>query len=137
MESFGGKFVKRFVAWMLVVLVSLPWAAIPTARATACAMPSAKAVESCAYCAPSAASVGAGERLEAGCCRFLPNQESTPAQAGSIGSAPKPQQTPDAATGVLASMSLGEPLAAVARDLSPRADSPPLVSPTRTTHLLL
>ena len=137
MKFFGGKFVKRFVASMLVVLMGLPWAAIPAARATACAMPSAKAVESCAYCAPSAASAGAGARLEAGCCRFLPNQESIPAQAGSVGSSPKPRQTPEAATPVLASAALSNPLAALAQEVPPLPDSPPLVSPTRTTHLLL
>ena len=137
MEPLEGKSVKRFVSLMLVVLVSLPWAAFPAARATACAMPSAKAVESCAYCAPSDASAGASAQLGVGCCRFLPNHESTPAQASSVGSTPKPQLTPDLATAALDFTALGKPLAAHARAHESRADSPPLVSPTRTTHLLL
>ena len=129
--------MKRFVVSILIVLVSLPWAAFPAARATACPMPGAKAIESCAYCAPSGAPTTAAARLQAGCCRFLPNQDSTPAQGSSLGSTPKPIQSPQVAANIPGMPAVGSPLVLSARALGKFAHAPPLASPTRVTHLLL
>ncbi|HEU4724924.1 MAG TPA: hypothetical protein VFU59_06445 [Candidatus Eisenbacteria bacterium] len=129
--------MKRFVSLLLVVLVGLPWSAVPAARATACAMPGAKAIETCSYCAPPAPTSNAGARLEAGCCRFAPNQEATPAQAGSIVSSPKPLQALPIATLEPGRSASDSPLLAATRAIVPPYSAPPPVSPTRTTHLLV
>ena len=128
--------LKRLVALGLIVLVSLPGGALPTTQATACAMQTAMTVESCDYCVPTAANDTA-PTLEAGCCRYLPNSEATPAQAGSVGSTPRPAQTPDIAAIVPGISAVGEPPCVQIRALRARAESPPSASSTKTTHLLL
>ena len=129
--------VKRFVALLLVVLVGLPSLAFAPSKPAACAMPGEKAAASCDYCVPAAPLADAGARFEAGCCRFLPNQESTQAQAGSVGATPKPHHAPDAAAMIPGISVPGAPLGLALRAPGTLADSPPLASPTRTTHLLL
>lgn len=129
--------MKRFVAFLLIVVVGIPWTAFSAARGEACPVPLTPAAPACSYCAPVVSAVSAGPSLEASCCRFLPTSESIPAQAGSIGVTPRPLQSPDLAAMIptIDGKSISAVPAARARDA--RGASPPHASPTRTTHLLL
>jgi len=131
--------VKRIVAILLIALVGVPWTEFLAAKGEACSMPRtiAASAEACSYCAPAASAESAIPTLEAGCCRFLPTPESVSAQAGSIGVAPKPLQSPDFAAAISAIDGVSIPAAPAARDHDACRASPPHASSTRTTHLLL
>ena len=127
--------MKRFVVALLIALVGMPWSAIPAAKATACAMP--RAASACSYCSPAPNAPSSVPTLESGCCRFSPGAERVAAQAGSLGSTPKPSQSPDAAASVFAHVGLGAPAVPVSSSTFARGAAPPHAPPTRTTHLLL
>lgn len=131
--------MKRFVAFLLIALVGVPWTAVPAAKGAVCAMPreSATAPAACSYCSPARSATSSIPTLESGCCRFAPKAESVAAQAGSLGSSPKPSQSPDLAAAIPAHDGTGTPAASAARSNVARGASPPHAPPTRTTHLLL
>jgi hypothetical protein len=134
-KQIGGSSVKRFVVALLIALVGVPWTAIPAAKASACAMP--RATSACSYCSPAPNSSASVPTLESGCCRFSPNAERVTAQAGSLGSTPKPSQSPDVAASMFAHEGVAALAAQAAASTSARVAAPPHSPPTRTTHLLL
>ena len=131
--------MKRFVTFLLIALVGVPWTAIPAAKGAVCAMPreTAAAPAACAYCSPVQSAKTSIPTLESGCCRFAPKAESIAAQAGSLGSPPKPSQSPDLAAAIPAHDCITTPAAPASRSYIARGASPPHAPPTRTTHLLL
>ncbi len=135
----GDSIVKRFVVILLIALVGVPWTAFLAPKGDACSMPRtiAASAMACSYCAPAASVASAIPTLEAGCCRFPPTPESVSAQAGSIGVAPKPLQSPDLAAATIAIDGVSIPAAPAARDSEACRASPPHAPSTRTTHLLL
>ena len=138
-NSVGGSSVKRFVTFLLIALVGVPWTAIPAAKGAVCAMPreTAAAPAACAYCSPVQSAKTSIPTLESGCCRFAPKAECIAAQAGSLGSPPKPSQSPDLAAAIPAHDCITTPAAPASRSYIARGASPPHAPPTRTTHLLL
>ncbi|HET9951792.1 MAG TPA: hypothetical protein VFS09_08370 [Candidatus Eisenbacteria bacterium] len=135
----GGSTVNRFVTFLLIALVGVPWTAVPAAKAAACAMPreTAAAPPACSYCSPDRVASTSIPSLESGCCRFAPKAERNAAEAGSLGSTPKPSQSPDLAAAIPAHEGLEATVVPAARSNAARGASPPHAPPTRTTHLLL
>ena len=132
--------MKRFVTFLLIALVGVPWTAIPAAKGAACAMPRAAAPAACSYCSPATSATTPNPKiptLESGCCRYSPAAERIAPQAGSVGSSPKPSQSPDLAVAIPAHDCAGTPAASAARPDVALGASHPHAPPTRTTHLLL
>lgn len=125
---------KRFLVALLVILVGVPWSALPASADRGCSMPKAP---SCGSCAPAAAGASnAGATLKAGCCRYLPHAERVLAQAGSLGTAARPTHSPDAAS-VATPQFLVTPSLDAPRSRDVDGSPPPHAPPTRTTHLQL
>ena len=127
--------MKRFVVFLLIALVGVPWTAVPAAKGSACAMP--RATSACSYCTPAPNARTSVPTLESGCCRFGPNAERVAAQAGSLGSSPKPNQSPDLAAPMPSGEEAVPPVAPASALKFARGAAPPHSPPTRTTHLLL
>lgn len=131
--------MARFVTLLLVLLLGMSGTLSPAPKSGACPMPGPRAGGECAYCAPTTlgAPMPGAAKLEAGCCRFQSGQESNALQAASLGSHPKPLQSPD---WIAALPGVSAAVLAAARALpagTPSGQPPPHASPTRTTHLLL
>ena len=146
--------MKRFAVALLILLVGVPWSAVPAMSGPGCAMSkaamaamgtaaTATAKSVCGYCAArpavSAASIASPDvpRLGAGCCRFRAKAEGVVAQAGSLGASPKPLQSPDHAAALAPTALSTLPTRAITRSGDRAGVSPPHAPPTRTTHLLL
>jgi hypothetical protein len=131
--------VKKFVAIVLVSLVALPWAALPAAKGAACPMPRSAVRAACSYCTPAVATASSTPTLQSGCCRFRSDAERVPAQAGSLGAAPKPLQTPDFTSSLPPAVGDGSMIASAPaqRFADPGRLALAPTPPTRTTHLLL
>jgi hypothetical protein len=125
---------KRFLVALLVVLVGVPWSALPASAGRGCSMPKAP---SCGSCEPvTAAGSNAEATLRAGCCRYLPHAERVLAQAGSLGTTAKPTHSPDVAA-VATPQFLVTPGLDAPRSRDAGGSPPPHAPPTRTTHLQL
>jgi len=127
--------LKRTIAITMVLLVGLPWSALPSVAGSACGPRDLDASESCSFCS-SDGSTTVTESLRPGCCRFTPRAEAAPIQAAGVSSSPSPHQTP-CTPAAPADFATDDVDGCLRGDLAARPLTPIHAPTTATTHLLI